>query len=549
MDPPTTPRTKAWRFDALAAAAIFAAGMLLYVRTLIPTLLLGDGAEFQILGYTLGIGHPTGYPVYLLLVKLITLIPVEDIAYRANLSSAVYASLALAVIYLAARCLKAHPLAALAGPVALALSPMFWWHAVMAEAYTPAAACIALVLLLVLRGRSNRPMLLFWAGLLGGLSPGVHGMVPLIAPGVLIYLLVGSHKNHKWKKAWLLAAAGAVLGLGLYVGAFWALDRNNPPSNNLLSSARYNLDVWNIDPADYEAHFFTRFRYLASGQMFHGAMLKTGKSAIASQWKVYLTGLREQFSPVFIVLVGLGIAWLLLRSSWREALLLAASWGGLLFFVLTYQIGDIFVFHIPTYVPLAMAACLGADALLAATGWLAARLPSRASRLAAAPVGVTTPVGVKPALQVAIGLALVWGVVYTQLDTLSASWKEKRITFLDGTDYRWYPYPVEDPQWPKNHASSIVDVVEDDAMIFTDWGMLYPIFYVAHVEQGRTGINVFETYRSMNDGQPSEMTLDYIRENLSKRPVYVTQMYDRMKKDFEFIKIKGIDLWQVTGTR
>ena len=37
---------------------------MLYVRTLAPSLLYGDSAEFQTIAYTLGIGHPTGYPLY-----------------------------------------------------------------------------------------------------------------------------------------------------------------------------------------------------------------------------------------------------------------------------------------------------------------------------------------------------------------------------------------------------------------------------------------------------------------------------------------------------
>ena len=44
-------------------------------------------------------GHPTGYPLYALLLKLFTLLPVGEIAYRTNLSSAVLAALAVALVY------------------------------------------------------------------------------------------------------------------------------------------------------------------------------------------------------------------------------------------------------------------------------------------------------------------------------------------------------------------------------------------------------------------------------------------------------------------
>src|SRR5438045_9307008 len=47
----------------------------------------------------LGVPHPTGYPLYVLLGKLFTLLPVGDVAYRVNLSSAVYMAGAVGVLY------------------------------------------------------------------------------------------------------------------------------------------------------------------------------------------------------------------------------------------------------------------------------------------------------------------------------------------------------------------------------------------------------------------------------------------------------------------
>ena len=73
------------RFDAGIAFSIFVASLALYVRTLAPSLLYGDSAEFQTIAYTLGIGHPTGYPVYILLANLFTFLPVADIAYRVKM--------------------------------------------------------------------------------------------------------------------------------------------------------------------------------------------------------------------------------------------------------------------------------------------------------------------------------------------------------------------------------------------------------------------------------------------------------------------------------
>src|SRR5207248_10112011 len=78
---------------------VFAAALLLYVRTLAPSVLPGDYAEFQMCAAILGIPHPTGYPLYVLLGKLFTMLPFGDVAYRVNLSSAIYMAGAAGVLY------------------------------------------------------------------------------------------------------------------------------------------------------------------------------------------------------------------------------------------------------------------------------------------------------------------------------------------------------------------------------------------------------------------------------------------------------------------
>src|SRR5437762_5413496 len=79
--------------------AVFAAAAALYVRTLAPSVLPGDYAEFQMCAAVLGVPHPTGYPLYVLLGKLFTLLPAGDVAYRVNLSSAVYMAGAAGMMY------------------------------------------------------------------------------------------------------------------------------------------------------------------------------------------------------------------------------------------------------------------------------------------------------------------------------------------------------------------------------------------------------------------------------------------------------------------
>ncbi|MBI2856242.1 MAG: DUF2723 domain-containing protein, partial [Chloroflexi bacterium] len=54
-----------------------------------------DMGEFALSSHALGIGHNTGYPLYMMLGKLFTFLPLGDIAFRVNLMSAVFAALAV----------------------------------------------------------------------------------------------------------------------------------------------------------------------------------------------------------------------------------------------------------------------------------------------------------------------------------------------------------------------------------------------------------------------------------------------------------------------
>ena len=256
------------RYDALAAVIVFAAAMVLYVRTLAPSLLLGDSGEYQVLAYTLGLAHPTGYSILVPLLKLITLlVPVKDIAYRANLASAIFAALTLALLYLLGRLLGGRRLAALLGVAALGLYHLFWWHAVIAESYTAATALLALVLLLLVTWRKTwNAWLLFWAGLAGGLALGIHTFVLLSAPAVLVYLACTARRL----KDWGLAALGALAGAALALGSFFALNALHAPSS-FIEQIAPQAAAWGMTARQFSAPF-NRLVYLMGGRQFQDQM-------------------------------------------------------------------------------------------------------------------------------------------------------------------------------------------------------------------------------------------------------------------------------------
>ena len=128
--PSANPSTR--RFAAAAFGIVVFA---LYVRTLAPTVVGGDSGELITVAYTLGVAHPPGYPLYTLLAKLFTLIPIGTIAWRVNLFSAACGAGAATILFLAAARWSGKLWAALAAASLFAFSPRVWPHAVTAEVF------------------------------------------------------------------------------------------------------------------------------------------------------------------------------------------------------------------------------------------------------------------------------------------------------------------------------------------------------------------------------------------------------------------------------
>ena len=68
----------------VAIVVVFWVALAVYARTLTPTVPFWDSGEFIATSYTLGIPHPPGTPLYVMIGRLITLLPTATIAVRVN---------------------------------------------------------------------------------------------------------------------------------------------------------------------------------------------------------------------------------------------------------------------------------------------------------------------------------------------------------------------------------------------------------------------------------------------------------------------------------
>src|SRR4029450_8740850 len=86
--------------ELFCAGTVFLIALLLYSWTLAPTVTLTDSGELIVVARGLGIAHPPGGPLWIILAHLASLVPFGNIAVRINFSSALFAALACAMLTL-----------------------------------------------------------------------------------------------------------------------------------------------------------------------------------------------------------------------------------------------------------------------------------------------------------------------------------------------------------------------------------------------------------------------------------------------------------------
>jgi len=84
----------------------------------------------------------------------------------------------------------------------------------------------------------------------------------------------------------------------------------------------------------------------------------------------------------------------------------------------------------------------------------------------------------------------------------------------------------------------LVRDLEDDAVLFTGWSQLYPCYYVAHVEQGRTEMVFFQDYPQPYHFELADSALKYVRRMAPTRPVYFTHVVKKVDEEFELEAVR-----------
>ncbi|MDF1514974.1 MAG: DUF2723 domain-containing protein, partial [Anaerolineae bacterium] len=140
--------------------------LLVYMTDISPYVGRADTFEFQVVAPQLGVAHPSGYPLYILIGKLFSMLPFGTIAWRVNLSSSVLSACAAGIMVLILLEIS-HLLpwsvearyrrgAALLTAWVLAFSPTLWSRSIEAEVYALNALLVTLVLWVSIMWVANR---------------------------------------------------------------------------------------------------------------------------------------------------------------------------------------------------------------------------------------------------------------------------------------------------------------------------------------------------------------------------------------------------------
>lgn len=388
LEPPQT-RWRLWL--ARWGWGIAAAGLplIFYLFTMAPTVYGLDSAELTTGAYTLGIVHPPGSPLFLLIGHLFTWLPVGDVGFRVNLLSVVSGTVMAGFLYLILYELIRGRWLALTATWLCAFSYFIWINALATELYALQVAWLTGLLWLALRWRTaprswQLPLFTF----LFSLGLGNHLSLILLLPGFLVLLFIrtkrevnseqlpvnsGHHPSvHRTglpftihyspftivfpsgsrlsvAQSLFIAAATGLLGILIYLYL--------PIRYLALDNLNYARDYWGIDLTTWHG-----FSWMVSGRIF-------GSLFLGVPWQQWPGEFLTFFSQLFSNYWGLGFLLGLggLISDWRRrpVLQLALLLMFLLHigFYITYRVVDKQFMYGPAYLIWAIWLAIGAQRL------------------------------------------------------------------------------------------------------------------------------------------------------------------------------------------
>ncbi len=363
---------RAYRVWLPVAVALVLLGC--YWPTLAPTVGPVDGGEIVTAVHTMGVPHPTGYPLWLIVGKLFDLLPLGEPARRIAVLSAVSAAGAGGLICWMLMSLTGSGAAGLLGGLAAGLNWWVWLQANQAEVYALNLLLVSVVLTMFVRWLEQPTVRRFnQLAFFSGLALAHHRTSLFFAAPALLWALL---KTRPVSARLLARTAGfAVLPLLLYLWLPWR-SMHNPPINwgNTSGSLQYFIEH-------------------VSGSLFYKIAFHESPAHAWSEAKLTFARMWQQFTPVGLGLMLVGLV-ALVRSRRHRALGVCLSVSFLVVFVWAsfYDVPDKEVFYLPGMVAVALWCGAGlASAIRAAPALKLGAFVARLVPVAAALVALGLP--------------------------------------------------------------------------------------------------------------------------------------------------------------
>jgi len=506
---------------APAAAALLT--LIFVIPTLAPGVLSWDTAEFQTVGPVLGTAHPTGYPAYVILGWLASMVlqPFGDPAFRMNLLQALLAATAVAATVALVQVLTGRRLVALAIGLVLASTQLFWRLSTQADPHMFHVALVAILFTILVvwdqRRHSKNAVVvaradrwLVAASVVFGVAVANHSLALLLPPAIGLYILaVDPRIIFRWRT---IAACLGVLAITI-IGLFLELP---------IRAAMHAPLVY--------AHpdTLSGFQYVVLGEQFRGSLSDPFGDLFTKMGHV-LDLLTSWVGPLAIA-AAIGIVTSLVRRP-RYLLLSGISLVATCVFAASYANADIERYYlVPLLIVLTWAA-LGAADLISLAAWAIDELRERfqvgatATEVAAtgAPAvvvqtrrkGVWTPWLIL-AGEVVVAAALVFpviGVIPQRQQPATASNPGGVSQAAKNGDAAWLKVilaPADKGGLPK------------DSVIVTWWSTSTTLWYGQRVLGMRPDIYIVDDRTRLDDNLGSVQ--DVFNKFLGNRPVFVIRL-------------------------
>ena len=232
------------RLNKTFAALVLAVSFIVYYLTMAPTVSYWDCGEFIATSYILGVPHPPGSPLYLILGRIFSMLPTNpDIAFRVNIMSPIVSALACMLLYLIIVKIILHWRgkirenndiivafgSALVGSLTFAFTDSHWFNAVEAEVYAMSTFFTAIVVWLILlwSERADDPgseRYILIIAYMFGLATGVHILNLLTLPFIALIIYFRKLK-FEWKTFFFTMVMTGVVFLVIHNGIIKGLPK------------------------------------------------------------------------------------------------------------------------------------------------------------------------------------------------------------------------------------------------------------------------------------------------------------------------------------